>query len=107
MRDGLKLAYFHSHRHTIATELAIREAGPELRSALQGHTVPEGGENAHRYAKTRQQSQILRHIVEEHLLDYVALLDEVMAMKISQARAGAHRPRNPRLSPSGAAIASG
>ena len=78
-RDGLKLAYFHSMRHTFASILAECDVGEERRAALQGQAAPGAGENAKRYVKMRHDPRVPSDIVEAHLGAYAAILDDVMA----------------------------
>jgi integrase len=78
-RAGLKLSYFHSMRHTFATVLDERGVSEGLRSILQGQAAPGAGENSKRYSKLRRNPRFLSDIVEEHLVDYAAILDDLLA----------------------------
>lgn len=78
IRDGKKLAFFHSMRHSFAQLLAERHIRFEDRAALQGQAVEGGGENANRYVNLRENVKFLSDIVEANLIDYATILDDVL-----------------------------
>lgn len=72
-----KTTYFHSLRHTLITQLALKGIPPEWRAALCGQEA-EGGVNEALYAKLRSQISALTTIVEDNLDDYVEHLNSAV-----------------------------
>lgn len=75
------VAYFHSHRHTLATELAKQGVTEEVRAAIAGQEY--GGINNAVYNKLKDSPQALAPLIEKHLQAYAQLLDEVMRQRVS------------------------
>ncbi|MEX0959093.1 MAG: DUF6538 domain-containing protein [Burkholderiales bacterium] len=77
-REGSRLTYFHSMRHTLAQVLAERGVSEEWRAALQGQVAAGAGENATRYVKLRQDPKFLSDLIETNLTDYASILDDAL-----------------------------
>lgn len=71
-----KVSYFHSHRHALTTVLANKGVSVEVRSAIEGQKS-EGGVNGDTYTKIRLDPSLSSKVLEEHLTDYVEMLDEL------------------------------
>lgn len=73
------VAYFHSHRHTLATELAKQGVSEEIRAAIAGQEY--GGINNAVYNKLKDSPEALAPMIEKYLASYAELLDSVMAAR--------------------------
>lgn len=72
-----KVSYFHSHRHTLTSELANQGVSEEIRAAIAGQEF--GGINNEVYNKLKDSPETLAPLIEGYLTAYAAILDEVMA----------------------------
>lgn len=90
-RDN-KQTYFHSVRHTFATELSRQEVREEDRAMLQGQSF--GKTNSKIYVKLRDDARYLSQIVEKHFKNYVTILDDAIANPLPDPeRAKRGRPK--------------
>ena len=71
-----RVTFFHSLRHTFSTVLANRGVSEELRSTIQGQRAG-GGINGNTYTKIRLDPALSSKVLEEQLVDYVVMLDEL------------------------------
>jgi hypothetical protein len=62
-------------RHTLNTTLALHKVPLEWRAAMCGQETTGGGVNAEVYTKLKTNPVALSQMIEEHLIEYVRLLE--------------------------------
>lgn len=75
--SGRKLAYFHSMRRAQTNHYSRCGVSEEHRGCLHGQVVGSG-ENGKRYMSLRNDVAFMSKLVEDHLDDYVVMLDEAV-----------------------------